>query len=498
MANTEGPNSSGQPNPAAIINQLVGSSAPNSLATLQQLQQLSLKAEAARDFDAALQYNEAGGEFIEAAPPTFKAAEITFQLSRGRLLFKSGRYDEAAIALRTALEVSAQTTFLTPDHRNLTCYQACHILAGVRFHQKHFSEARTLLEHAGIYAKERFGETSLEFIDLLLEKTQISSAMNQNIKEVLADGQRCKRAILGANLLSDDQTASLALDLGMIYYEHGVWDEAKVVLQIAAALSDEPIRKTKALLTLGHIAFHQSDTAEVTVYLEDAMKMWMDRAFPPHLERHMVNLQGLVAQAEGDEEGYLHYLQRACEIEPTEQLSFEDQIDLHSRRATYLRLKGFPEEAALEVSQAEALVTREMVAPLQRFKFYLEQSYIHYTDCNYEISLSGIDKAIELAGSSLKSNPILLARAYALRAYNWSAILSEPCTSSSPQLSGAQRNLLKDGEMALKLLSDADSEHSLQKQILNLLIRTCEEQGMKRPLQLLRSRLDQLSFRFPD
>ena len=497
MSTQEGPQSQGQNDPAAIIRQLMRYSAPNSLETLQSLQTLSLKAETARDFKTALLYNEAGKEFIEIAPPSFKAAEITFQLTRGRLLFKSGRYEEAAMALRAALEVSAHTTFLTPDHRNLTCYQACHILSGVRFKQQNYGEARSLLEYAGTFAKERFGEESLEFIGLLFEKTQISAAMNQGIKDILADALVCKRAILGRNELSHEETGALALDLGMLYYEHGVWDEANVVLHTAATLSNDPMRKTKALLTLAHIAFHQSETAEVTTYLDDAMKIWMDRAFPPHLERHMANLRGLVAQAEGDQATYIEHLQRSCEVSPAEGLSFEAQIDIHCRRATLLRLKGFPDEAALEIAQAETLVTRGIVNPLQQFKIFLEHSYVHYTDCNYDISLAGINKAIELAGSSLKNNPILLARAYALRAYNWSALLSEQEASSSAPNS-MKRSLLQDGEVALRLLSDSDSEHSLQKQILRLLIRTCEDHKVRKPLKELHSKLDYVSFRFPD
>ena len=497
MSTQEGPQSSGQNDPAAIIKHLVRFSAPNSLETLQSLQTLSLEAEAARDFDAALLYNAAGKEFIEIAPPSFKAAEITFQLSRGRLLFKSGRYEEAAIALRAALEVSSRTTFLTPENRNHTCYQACHILSGVRFKQQNYGEARSLLEYAGTFAKERFGKESLEFIGLLLEKTQTSAAMNQGITGILADALECKRAILGRNGLSHEQTAALALDLGMLYYEHGVWDEANVVLQAAATLSNEPIRTTKALLTLAHIAFHQSETVEVTTYLDEAMKIWMDRAFPPHLERHMANLRGLVAQAEGDQATYMEHLQRACEVDPSEGLSFEAQIDLHCRRATFLRFKGFSDEAALEVAQAEMLVTRGIVNPLQQFKFFLEQSYVHYTDCNYDTSLAGINTAIELAGTSLKNNPILLARAYALRAYNWSAMLSEHEASSSAPNS-IKRSLLKDGEVALKLLSDSDSEHSLQKQMLRFLIRTCKDHNIRRPLEALQSKLDHVLFRFPD
>jgi hypothetical protein len=258
-----------------------------------------------------------------------------------------------------------------------------------------------------------------------------------------------------------------------------------------------PIRKTKTLLTLAHIAFHQSETVEVTTYLDDAMKIWMDRAFPPHLERHMANLRGLVAQAEGDQATYIEHLQRSCEVDPSEGLSFEAQIDLHCRRATFLRFKGFPDEAALEVAQAETLVTRGIVNPLQQFKFFLEQSYVHYTDCNYDTSLAGINKAIELAGTSLKNNPILLARAYALRAYNWSAMLSEHEASSSAPNS-IKRSLLKDGEMALKLLSDSDSEHSLQKQMLRFLIRTCEDHNVRQPLEALQSKLDHVLFRFPD
>ena len=69
-------------------------------------------------------------------------------------------------------------------------------------------------------------------------------------------------------------------------------------------------------------------------------------------------------------------------------------------------------------------------------------------------------------------------------------------SSSAPN--SMKRSLLQDGEVALRLLSDSDSEHSLQKQILRLLIRTCEDHKVRKPLKELHSKLDYVSFRFPD
>jgi tetratricopeptide (TPR) repeat protein len=497
MANLSGPhNHQGNQDAQTVIDHLIRGSAPNSIDTLQSLQTLCLEAEAHNDLSAALLYNEAGSEFIEIAPPSFKAAEITFQLTKGRLLFKSGRLEEAADALRHALEVSAQMNFLSEDHRNLTCYQACHILAGVRHKQGNPAESHKLLSLAYSFGSKRFGVDSLEAIGALLEMAQSSASHTGTFKTFLADALSCKRALLGPNQLTDEQTAAMALDLGSLVYEQGIWDEASVLLQASSELSKDILRKTKALLSLAHISFHQSETEEASRYLDEAMSLWMDRAFPPHLDRHMANLRALVAQAQGDESTYLQHLQQSCHVDPGEDLSFEALIDLHCRRATFLRLKGFQEEASLEISQAEMLVTRGMVSPLQRFKFHLEQSYVHFHDENFDTSIKYIDRALSELEDSGHRNPILLARAYALRAYNHHAQAQE---SSEPSVAqGFRKQVLEDGERALKLLGPSDSEHSLQKQLLRLLIDTCQESRIKKPLPSLEARLGRILFRFPD
>jgi tetratricopeptide (TPR) repeat protein len=479
-----------------VIDHLIRGSAPNSLETLQSLQTLCLEAEAHNDLPAALLYNEAGSEFIEIAPPSFKAAEITFQLTKGRLLFKSGRLEEAADALREALEVSAQMNFLSEDHRNLTCYQACHILAGVRHKQGNLSEAHKLLSLAYSFGSKRFGADSVEAIGALLEMAQSSAEHVGAFKTFLSNALACKRALLGRNQMTDEQTAAMALDLGSLYYEQGIWDEAGVLLQASSELSKDILRKTKALLSLAHISFHQTETTEASKYLDEAMALWMDRAFPPHLDRHMSNLRALVAQAQGDESSYLQHLQQACHVEPGEDLSFESLVDLHCRRATFLRLKGFHEEAVMEISQAEMLVSRGIVSPLQRFKFHLEQSYVHFHDEEFDTSIGCIDRALSEVEDSGQRNPILLARAYALRAYNRHGQALE--TSEHSVAQERRKQVLEDGQKALKLLNPSDTEHSLQKQLLRLLIETCEESRIKKPLASLEARLNRILFRFPD
>jgi len=482
--------------PQAIIDGLVRGSAPNSLETLQALQTLCLEAEERNDLRSALCYNAAGSEFIEIAPPSFKSAEVTFQLTRGRLLFKNGQLTEAAEALRTALEVSAQTSFLSEEHRNLTCYQACHILAGIRHKQGSSSEAYRLLSMAHSFACKRFGEESLEAIGLLLEKAQTSIAASHCFKTFLIDSHACKRAILGRNQINNEQAGALALDLGSLYYECGVWDEASSLLQASVVLSSDTVRKTKALLTLAHISVHQTESSETSRYLDEAMSLWMDRAFPPHLDRHMANLRALVAQTEGDESKYLEYLQQACQKQPDEDISFEGQIELHCRRATFLRMKGFHEEAALEIEQAEMLVSRGIVSPAQRFKFALERGYVLYNEGNFDGSRENISRALAQIGESLQHNPILVARAHALRAYNNHALAEEASDHSTA--SRHHKETLRDGEAALKLLSSADAEHSLQKQLLRLLIGTCQATELQRPIPKLEAQLERVLFRFPD
>ena len=534
MADMQGPSNPGRRpdskeplDPATICEQLVRYSSPSSITTLRTLEKLAHVAEQRGDLEAARRFNFECREFVENGPDWFKAEMAHLLIDHGRLLFKEGNYLEAVQNLHDALEASHGVEKLSPKQRHETCYYAMRVLAAVRREdakqsslpserELKYSQALQALD-AGLESAEKlFGADSIQAATLLMEKVRVRRAMGANRELVLADSYMCQSTLLSDNLDRDQEKAPLALELGTVYYDYQAWEDATVLLQDATKCAKDIAVKTKALLTLAQICYHQSEISEVGLYLDQAENLWMDSAYPPHIERHVANVRGLMAQATGDEGSYMEYLKAACDERDLETLSLDGRVELLCRRATLHRLEGSVSSAAREIRKAKELVDDELealslerkskrrnrlsheqiISPTTYCKLLLELAYVEYESRNHPTAQAYCEAAITVASSKARGNPILLAQGYTLRAYNTHLALNEAEAEHTSRFS--LDDVMTDARMAFDLLDKANAGHRLQKDLLRLLIAMSENLDLPRQRKTFEADLERLLFRHPE
>lgn len=513
--------------PAVICEQLVRYSAPNSISTLRTLVKLAHVAEQRGDIEAARRFNFECREFVENGPSWFKSEMAHLLIDHGRLLFKEGNYVDAVKNLHDALEASHGVEKLSPQQRHETCYYAMRVLAAVRKadakqsavpseREVKYTQALQALDAGMESAEQLFGAESIQAATIQLEKVRIRRAMGANRELVLADSYMCQSTLLSDNLDREPEKAALALELGTVYYDYQAWEDATVLLQDATKCAHDIAIKTKALLTLAQICYHQSEISEVSLYLDQAENLWMDRAYPAHIEIHVANVRGLIAQATGDEESYKEYLKAASKESDLDALSLDGRVELLCRRATLHRMEGRVVSAAREINKAKELVDDELqavalerkstrrnrlsyeqiISPTTYCKLLLELAYVEYEARRHPNAQAYCEAAISVASSKVRGNPILLAQAHTLRAYNAHLALNESGFEDPSHFSLGK--VMTDARVAFDLLDKANAGHRLQKDLLRLLIAMSDTLDLPRQKATFEADLDRLLFRYPD
>jgi tetratricopeptide (TPR) repeat protein len=460
------------------------------LRAIQQLHQLTAGAEKEHRLEDALIFTNAGLKV--AREESDGPAMILTLLTRGRLLFKMNRLEDAIPDLQDALLRSAAEPSISAPHRTHILYTASNLIAASLWKQGDRTTAAIALKETTRLARERFGAGSDEVMKALFDQAFLAIEMRKPESDILSMINACVQ-----EPGSVQNRASHLLELGKSLYTNCLWDTASYTLLAANERSDNRAEKTEALLTLAHIASYTSDTENLHRFLDKAESFWMDVAPRPHLERHIAHLRALSALQEGQEETYRVQIFKAQQLGELEEPTIEDRIQIQFIRAQVLRRSGLYEEAHREIDKARHIVQRAIVSPLARCSILLQQAYCEQVEENYVESNALIEDALTITQKELDHNTLLQARGRSLMAHNFYSIFTYSGPSTPPNntsLHEAKHN----ADTALQLLTEQNLDPHHRKILLRLLSNITSHLGLAVEQESYDRQLTMLESRFPN